>query len=697
MDEFHGLDSATASSLQQGVENMHFFEWAAYKHQEIEAIDCVDCPCDPDYVTLHSLPRHVLESLMLHVFDMIRRKGGDVEDVLAPQWKERWRKWRSNCIQEMTPQKLAPSYTVIRDAVQVNIPQHEIVPGDVLHLVPGMMLPGDAVLLQSVGKEEVFLDLSLLQGVPLTQPRTTVPMPEPITHSTNSLFAGGTIVSGHGIGLITHVGKQTHLGKILQLATASCRASYPVAASLHQPFTPEIAGLQLNKRQATHYLADVTSIVIALDSLLQMEKLQVQKIACCGQIFSQMSSVPTKDSANTGRQHWLPFRLQPDTFRVSLFSTIDALDRLGVAAALCASEPFTADPVNQAVREWAQSLPFMQPIRQQFKLASHCFFPQLHLNGSLHMWRDELTGQPRKTGLLLLHGLAQKVFDTSNAVLTDHGVAPMSATQKLHFKQQQQNIGASRERVYGFAVMEVDLGVKSQPVVVDDELDFAYDGDIMELLKNADGLCFIGCCVVAVPPKGATGQIDTAFSSLRAMGIQVVLTSSDTTATVRSTMATLAPLHDTIWFEGHEISRELEDETSRLYKRLQSPGASCTILTLATAVQQRDVVLALGRDPSKVVCSIGSSLASLPAMLSAHISTHIVLRSESPSEIVVDDVALSDLPVQLADMVVLEGGLAVVVAALEQARTHASLLLPLQPQCRCSFTRPRSFGTCCEM
>ena len=49
-------------------------------------------------------------------------------------------------------------------------------------------------------------------------------------------------------------------------------------------------------------------------------------------------------------------------------------------------------------------------------------------------------------------------------------------------------------RMYGFAVMEVDLN--PQP----ESKHQSYAPEIMELLKNADGLCYVGSLVIQVLP-----------------------------------------------------------------------------------------------------------------------------------------------------------------------------------------------------
>ena len=57
------------------------------------------------------------------------------------------------------------------------------------------------------------------------------------------------------------------------------------------------------------------------------------------------------------------------------------LCRLAVAGILCAQEPPSAEPVNQAVRRWAAEFPFGERMREQYRIQSSCFFQQLNLYG----------------------------------------------------------------------------------------------------------------------------------------------------------------------------------------------------------------------------------------------------------------------------------------------------------------------------
>ena len=106
---------------------------------------------------------------------------------------------------------------VIRSGQQQQISRHELVPGDLLLVEEGEQVPADARLLQAVG---VRVDNSSLTGEATPKRRTAEPEPgENPLRAANLLFAGTTIVSGHGRAVVYETGMRTEFGKIAHLAS----------------------------------------------------------------------------------------------------------------------------------------------------------------------------------------------------------------------------------------------------------------------------------------------------------------------------------------------------------------------------------------------------------------------------------------------------------------------------------------------
>jgi sodium/potassium-transporting ATPase subunit alpha len=107
---------------------------------------------------------------------------------------------------------------VLRAGHHEQIPRHEIVQGDVLLLEEGEQVPADARLVEAVG---MTVDNSSLTGESRPNQRTAEPVENPHQHDiANVVFAGTTVLAGHGQALVTATGMDTEFGQIAAL-TAS--------------------------------------------------------------------------------------------------------------------------------------------------------------------------------------------------------------------------------------------------------------------------------------------------------------------------------------------------------------------------------------------------------------------------------------------------------------------------------------------
>ncbi|MEM1800221.1 MAG: HAD-IC family P-type ATPase, partial [Desulfurococcaceae archaeon] len=114
--------------------------------------------------------------------------------------------------------KLAtPRCTVIRNGVQVEIPTHNLVPGDVVLIKEGDKIPADARLVEAFDLE---IDESPLTGesTPVEKdPELILPPQTPISDRKNMVFSGTYVVRGKGKAVVTATGNNTELGKIARM------------------------------------------------------------------------------------------------------------------------------------------------------------------------------------------------------------------------------------------------------------------------------------------------------------------------------------------------------------------------------------------------------------------------------------------------------------------------------------------------
>ena len=102
---------------------------------------------------------------------------------------------------------------VIRDGHSKEVPVEEIVPGDIVALNAGGVIPGDSLLFES---KDLFVDEATLTGETFPVEKTAGILPEetPLGQRTNALFMGTHVVSGHAKAVVVHTGKETEFGKV---------------------------------------------------------------------------------------------------------------------------------------------------------------------------------------------------------------------------------------------------------------------------------------------------------------------------------------------------------------------------------------------------------------------------------------------------------------------------------------------------
>jgi Ca2+-transporting ATPase len=119
---------------------------------------------------------------------------------------------------------------VYRDGRLVTLPVRELVVGDVVQLEEGDRISADARLIEA---ESLYVDVSILTGESLPIARYADPVEISANqHQTSQLrptevgnlvFAGSTVVSGRGLGVVYATGSRTEFGHVAQLTTRVVR------------------------------------------------------------------------------------------------------------------------------------------------------------------------------------------------------------------------------------------------------------------------------------------------------------------------------------------------------------------------------------------------------------------------------------------------------------------------------------------
>jgi len=103
--------------------------------------------------------------------------------------------------------------SVMRDGIAKEIPIEQIVPGDIISLDAGDIVPGDGLVQES---KDLFVDEAMLTGetFPVEKMAAVLPAETLLSQRTNVIWMGTHVVSGSATALIVHTGKETEFGKV---------------------------------------------------------------------------------------------------------------------------------------------------------------------------------------------------------------------------------------------------------------------------------------------------------------------------------------------------------------------------------------------------------------------------------------------------------------------------------------------------
>jgi P-type Mg2+ transporter len=115
---------------------------------------------------------------------------------------------------EALRQSVAVQATVRRDGTSVSVPIHQLVPGDIVELIAGDLVPADSRLLES---RDLYVNQALLTGEPYPAEKRVSDAAsgaENPAGASNAVFAGTSIISGTATILICRTGNRTALGHL---------------------------------------------------------------------------------------------------------------------------------------------------------------------------------------------------------------------------------------------------------------------------------------------------------------------------------------------------------------------------------------------------------------------------------------------------------------------------------------------------
>jgi len=165
--------------------------------------------------------------IMLLIAGSISGFTGDIVDatiifsiVLLSVALDFYQESKAEVAAEALREKVPTTATVLRDGAKKEVDLSEVVPGDIVNLSAGDMVPADARLIES---KDLFADQSTLTGesFPVEKKSESLELGDRvITEWDNFIFLGTSVVSGTATAVVARTGSLTEFGKIAKKLTA---------------------------------------------------------------------------------------------------------------------------------------------------------------------------------------------------------------------------------------------------------------------------------------------------------------------------------------------------------------------------------------------------------------------------------------------------------------------------------------------
>lgn len=197
-----------------------------------------------------------VDSLIILAIVVVNAVIGTVQELRADKAIEALKKLSS------------PHAQVIRDGKRQRVESWELVPGDIVVLQAGDLVPADLRLLRCV---ELKAEESALTGesVPTEKDAETVcPKNAPLGERRNMVFASTGVASGAGVGVVTATGMDTAMGKIARMLEREKAPQTPLQQKLKQ--TGKVLGVGV---------VAICAVIFLLGLLQRMPPLEMFMIA----------------------------------------------------------------------------------------------------------------------------------------------------------------------------------------------------------------------------------------------------------------------------------------------------------------------------------------------------------------------------------------------------------------------------------
>lgn len=569
---------------------------------------------------------------------------------------------------------------VMRGGQPLELSRSDIVPGDILILEEGERIPADARLLEAAGMR---VDNAALTGE--SNPKRRIAEPAVDGHwldLPNLVFAGTTILSGHGRAVVFASGMRTEFGKIANLATSVGTGLSPLqkeiitvtrivaAISLVMGATffaigmgtglgfwiSAIFGIGIIVANVPEGLLPTVTLALAMSSQRMAKRnalikhlSSVETLGCTTVICTDKTGTLTENRMKVDRfcTDGLVIEAREGCFftRGRLITTTDAEQWQSLFDALlnCHNAKrvrhpdgrfvVTGDPTEVALLEFAieHGQAHRPPLRRMGELA---FDADRKRMSTLHWSEGRL--------LAFTKGAPESVLALCTSVLVHDEAVPMTPDERTRLLNQSRTFAEQAYRVMAVAMREV-----------------AHQPEQIEVETIEQDLTFLGLVAMMDPPRR---EVPEAIATCRKAGVRVVMITGDHPLTALAIARKIGLAPEQVQqqptgfvpvIEGRQLDG-LSDDTLRQLLTPSSAGEPDPVFSRMAPRHKMRVVATL-KDMGHVVAVTGDGVNDAPALKKADIGVAM-------------GIAGTDVAKETADIILLDDNFATIVSAIEEGR-----------------------------